>query len=252
MKQAIIIEDEKLSADRLRHQITKLKNPVDVVAQLGSVSESQEWFRDNSAPDLIFLDIQLGDGTAFELLDACDIDSPIIFTTAYDEFALKAFEYNSIDYLLKPVEMDKLEQALNKLEKKTEELIPLQRERVSSLNRILNGDFKKRFLVKTGDQYTPVNTSGINYFYYENGSTWIRTGTDKRYLIDHSLDQVEQLINPIDFYRINRQFIISPRSIAEIHTYFNSRLLVKLTPDYKEDIVVSRDRVGDFKKWMDL
>ncbi len=250
---ALIVEDERLSAERLAHQVNKLQADIEIAGIVGSVDEARSWFRDNSPPDLVFMDIQLSDGTAFDLLAETTIESPIIFTTAYDEYAIKAFEFNSIDYLLKPIELSKLKSAVEKLQRvspnqnsfsKTEDLAALQR--------VITGEFKKRFLVKIGDQFIPVNSTDIHYFCYDKGSSWIVTLDGKKYLVEHSLDQIENLINPLDFFRINRQFIVTLKAISEIHTYFNSRLLIRLVPEWKEEVIVSRDRVSDFKRWMDL
>ncbi len=254
MIQAIIVEDERPSAQRLATQIEKLEFPIKIIASLRSVSEAKGWFKDNSPPDLIFLDIQLGDGTAFDLLEDLDIKTPIIFTTAYDEYAIKAFEFNSIDYLLKPVELNKLSNAVSKLQN-ISDLVDSSnqiQDQFQSVQRIVTGDFKKRFLVKLGDQFIPIDTSEIHYFFYDGGSSWIMTSSGKKYLLEQSLDQLENLVNPLDFYRINRQYLLSVRSISEIHAYFNSRLLIKLNPERDDDVIVSRDRVSDFKKWMDL
>jgi two-component system, LytTR family, response regulator LytT len=249
--QALIVEDEKHSSDRLKQLLLDVDHEVTVVGSPSSVEETRLWFRDHSVPDLIFMDIQLGDGTAFDVLPDISDKIPIIFTTAYDQFALKAFEYNSLDYLLKPIEKDKLRSAIEKYETRSGEPVDVHIKRYDNLERILNGDFKKRFLVKLGDQYIPIEASEIHYFYYEDGACRLQT-TDKSYIIDHSLDQVDDMVNPMDFFRVNRQYIVTLRSIREIHSYFNSRLLIKLQPSSIQDVIVSRDRVGQFKRWMDL
>lgn len=255
MMQVVIIEDERPSAERLATQLGKISAGIEVIGTLGSVSETRQWFKDNSPPDLIFMDIQLGDGTAFDFLSDYQLNTPIIFTTAFDEYAIKAFEYNSIDYLLKPIDQGKLNHALEKLKNMNSETASsfnLQDDVFQSVQRVVTGNFKKRFLVRLGDQFIPVDTAHIHYFYYDRGSSWIMTGEGKKYLIEHSLDQIENLVNPIDFYRINRQFIVTLRSIAEIHSYFNSRLLIQLKPTWNDDVIVARDRVTGFKRWMDL
>ena len=247
---AIIIEDESLSAERLLHLVQKVDGAINVKGILGSVESSKEWFRDNSPPDLIFLDIQLGDGTAFDFLSKVDIVSSIIFTTAYDEYAIRAFKYNSIDYLLKPIEKNALISAVAKMKN-----APLKtntdRHELRSLRKIVSGEYKKRFLVKVGEQFKNLEVDNVAYFSYYEGSCAVTTKDNNRWPIDYSLDQVEEVGNPIDFFRVNRQFIVNAHSIKEIHTYFNSRLILALNPENTKEVVVSRDRVNDFKRWLD-
>jgi DNA-binding LytR/AlgR family response regulator len=254
MTGALVIEDERLSADRLVSMIGKTGRRIEILEVLDSGKKAAEWLRDNSPPDLIFLDIQLGDQTAFDLLKETSVTSPIIFTTAYDEYAVKAFEYNSVDYLLKPIQLEKLASALDKFEGIGNRNLKTSRPEANyeSVQRIISGEFKKRFLVKLGDQYVPVDVTEIAYIYYEEGTAWIYTHQGKKYLIDHTLEQLDHLLNPLEFFRINRQFIITLKSIQEIHTYLNSRLLIRLAPSRDEEVIVSRDRVSDFKRWMDL
>lgn len=255
MINAIIIEDEPLNLNRLESMVGKCPYDIQVVAKLTSVLQSIEWFRDNSAPDLIFLDIQLGDGTAFDLLKEIKKQVPIIFTTAYDEYAVKAFEYNSIDYLLKPVTQEKLITSIDKfLTKQTgdRQWIIQQNEAVKQVSELLQGNYKQRFLVKLGDQYFPVDVANIRYFMLRNGANWIYSEDLQPLIIEFSLDQLEKLVSPLDFFRINRQYLVSVAAIGEIHTYFNSRLLLKLKPNSPEEVIVSRERVADFKKWIDL
>jgi len=250
---AVIVEDERLSAERLDSMIRKQNLPVEIITILGSVNEAKDWFKDNSHPDLIFLDIQLGDGTAFDLIDDITPQVPIIFTTAFDEYAVRAFNFNSIDYLLKPIQADKLEKAVNKLTQlAVDPGVTKTHPEVGQLKRIIEGDFKKRFLVKRGDRFIPVDIKDIAYFNYQLDVTRILTWDGAKYLIDQSLDQLENMINPLDYFRINRQFIISLQSIKEIHTYFNSRLLINLDPDWEDGVIISREKVQEFKRWMNL
>ena len=250
---AVIIEDERLSAERLLTMIDHLPNKIDVAATLESLKEAKAWFRDNSLPDMVFLDIQLGDGTAFDLMDDISVAVPIIFTTAYDNYAIKAFKFNSIDYLLKPIEQNKLEHAVDKLfeiSRQPDDIF--EKGKIDQLHRIINGDFKKRFLVKRGDQFIPVNVDQVAYFVYHQNTTWIITKDNQKFIVDQSLDQLENMVSPLEFYRVNRQMIITLSTISEIHSYFNSRLLIKLEPACQDEVIVARDRVAEFKRWMDL
>ncbi len=249
--QALIVEDEKHSSERLQLLLSKIDEEIKVVGTPSSVAETRSWFRDNSPPDLIFMDIELGDGSAFDVLPEISSNIPIVFTTAYDQYALKAFSYNSIDYLLKPIEKEKLSQAIEKLGQRSNYFEEGQSLNYNSLDRMLKVDFKKRFLVKLGEQYIPVDTTDILFFSNQKGACRLHTN-ENSYIIEHSLDQVEDAVNPIDFFRINRQFIVSLSAIREIHAYFNSRLLLRLHPSTDSEVIVSRERVPHFKRWMDL
>ena len=249
----IIIEDEKLSAERLRHLVVKIDDTIDVLATLSSVDEARSWFRDNSPPDLMLLDIQLSDGTAFDLLQSIHTFPGIIFTTAYDEYALKAFKYNSIEYLLKPIDKTELSNALRKF--RTLNNLPLNDSsltyKIENVRKSITGDYKRRFLIKIGEQFQNIEVNETAYIHNHNGSCILYTKDKRQLPIDYSLEQLEDILNPMDFFRINRQFLIKAEVIKEIHTYLNSRLLLKLIPEFKTEVIVSRDRVNDFKKWMD-
>lgn len=249
----IIIEDEKLSAERLKHLVTKIDSSINILGIISSVEKAKEWFRDNSVPDIMLLDIQLSDGTAFDLLQSIQTFPSIIFTTAYDEYALKAFKYNSIEYLLKPIDKNELTGALEKF--KNLNNLPLNdnslAHKLENARKSITGDYKKRFLIKIGEQFQNVEVSEISYIHHNNGSSTLYTKSGRKLPIDYSLEQLEGVLNPMDFFRINRQFLVKAESIHEIHTYLNSRLLLKLSPNSEDEVIISRDRVGDFKKWMD-
>ncbi len=248
----IIIEDELRSAERLRKMLIKLEADIEIDAILDSLVSAREWFRDNSPPDLAFLDIQLGDGTSFELLHELKNDFPVIFTTAFDQYAIKAFKYKSIDYLLKPVVEEELVQAIEKYQASGNlPSKPLVQDLVST-HRLITGDFKKRFLIKIGEQYKPVTIDEVAYFYSRDNQTYLMTLPGKYYPIDQSLEQIENSLNPLEFFRVSRKMLIGLNAIAEVHTYFNSRLLIKLQPSTDLECLVSRERVSDFKSWMDL
>ncbi|UUC45331.1 LytR/AlgR family response regulator transcription factor [Flavobacterium cerinum] len=247
----IIIEDEKPAARLLQRKVEKLGLKINTL--LHSVEESLEWFRNNTHPDLIFLDIQLSDGLSFEIFEAIDIKSAVIFTTAYDEYALKAFKLNSIDYLLKPIDEDDLEFALNKFRQRNPEPqhLALDFEMIKKmLVTPADKSYKKRFTVKIGQQLKVIPIEEVECFFSENKGTYVHTTDNRDYLLDQTLEQLETELDPKDFYRVSRKFIIPMRAIKEIVLYSNSRLKVVL-PTYKGDeVIVSRERVSDFKEWI--
>ncbi|HEX8014137.1 MAG TPA: LytTR family DNA-binding domain-containing protein [Flavobacterium sp.] len=251
----LIIEDEKPAARLLQRKLEKLA--ISVETMLHSVEESIDWFANNDHPDLIFLDIQLSDGLSFEIFEKIDIKSAIIFTTAYDEYALKAFKLNSIDYLLKPIDEDDLEVAVEKYKTR----IPKQ----DSGNKNLQLDFeqirkmltnpfektyKNRFTVKIGQHLKVITTEEIECIFSENKGTYIHTFDNRNYLIDSTLEILEQELDMKIFFRVSRKFIVPLKAIKEIQVYTNSRLKVIL-PSYKDDeVIVSREKVQDFKSWL--
>ena len=247
----LIIEDEKPAARLLQRKVEKLGLHVNTM--LHSVEEAIVWFQSNLHPDLIFLDIQLSDGLSFEIFEQIDIKSAVIFTTAYDEYALRAFKLNSIDYLLKPIDEEELEVAISKFKNQ------FQKHTISSLDfeaikRMLvnpvEKEYKKRFSVKIGHQLKVIPIEEVECFYSENKGTYLHTLDNRDYLLDTTLEILENEINPKDFFRINRKFIIPLKSIKEIQVYTNSRLKIVL-PSYKDDeVIVARERVSDFKEWI--
>lgn len=247
----IIIEDEKPAARLLQRKIEKLGLQVNTL--LHSVEESIAWFRNNPHPDLIFLDIQLSDGLSFELFEQIEIKSAVIFTTAYDEYALRAFKLNSIDYLLKPIDEDELSTAISKFKNQ------FQKNTISSLDfeaikRMLvnpiEKEYKSRFSVKIGQQIKVISIDEIECFYSENKGTYIHTLDNRNYLTDITLEVLETEINPKDFYRVSRKFIISLKAIKEIQMYSNSRLKINLNSYSEDEIIVARERVSEFKNWI--
>ena len=247
----IIIEDEKPAARLLQRKLEKIHIEVDVM--LHSVSEAIEWFSKNEHPDLIFLDIQLSDGLSFEIFEKIEIKSAIIFTTAYDEFALRAFKLNSVDYLLKPIDEEDLEQAVSKFKERLpkQEKLQLDFEEIKKmLANPFNKEYKKRFTVKIGQHLKVIAVDEIECFYSENKGTYIHTFDNRDYLIESTLEILEQELDSKQFYRISRKFIIPMKAIKEIVVYSNSRLKVIL-PSYKEDeVIVSREKVSHFKDWL--
>ncbi len=252
----IIIEDEKPAARLLQRKLEKINIQAEVM--LHSVEESIDWFSKNEHPDLIFLDIQLSDGLSFEIFEKINIKSAVIFTTAYDEYALKAFKLNSIDYLLKPIDEDDLETAVLKYKDRFESTIATGKNSVQldfeQIKKMFSNPFektfKKRFTVKIGQHLKVIATDEIECFFSENKGTYIHTFDNRNYLLDSTLEVLEQEIDTSEFYRISRKFIIPLKAIKEITVYSNSRLKIIL-PTYKDDeVIVSREKVSDFKNWI--
>ena len=248
----VIIEDEALAADQMREMILEYDREIQILAMLESVEESVEWFRKNSHPDLIFLDIQLEDGISFSIFDKVDINCPVIFTTAYDEYAIRAFKLKSIDYLLKPIEQDDLDDAL----KKFGEMSPGTKEQqyirdVYRQIQSLQKSYRQRFSVKVGQKIRTFKTSEVAWFLSDDGVTTAKLKDGKDYVVDMSLGQLEEEMDPATLFRINRKMLISVDSIEEVHIYSGSRLKLDLQPDPGNDVLVSIDRVTGFKKWLD-
>ncbi len=248
----IIIEDEKPSARRLQRMLSDLD--VETQTMLHSVEESIVWFQNNKHPDLIFLDIQLSDGLSFEIFETIEIKSAIIFTTAYDEYALQAFKLNSIDYLLKPIDDEELANAVNKYK----ERLP-QRQSVtldfSDIKKLLinpiDREYKKRFSIKVGQHLKLINIEDIECFYSENKGTYLHTSEGRNYLLDTTLESLENELEPHTFFRINRKFYVNINAIKDMISYTNSRLQIKLNSYHEQDVIVARERVKEFKAWLE-
>ncbi len=250
--EVLIIEDEKPSARRLKRMLEKLD--VTVKHTLHSVEESIEWFSNNPQPELIFLDIQLSDGLSFEIFDEVSITSSIIFTTAYDEYALQAFKLNSIDYLLKPIDQEDLEKAVEKYKtfKPQQQNVQLNFEDIKKmLTNPVEREYKKRFTTKIGQHLKMISVDDIECFYSENKGTYARTTEGRDYLLDTTLEQLENELAPQIFFRVNRTFFININAIKDIISYTNSRLQIKLNSYSDQDIIVARERVKDFKIWLE-
>ena len=247
---AVIIEDEKPAARLLQRKLDRIGIAASIM--LHSVAESVEWFQNNSHPDLIFLDIQLSDGLSFEIFDQIKVKSAVIFTTAYDEYALKAFKLNSIDYLLKPIDEDELKAAVQKFERMQQTVNPLQID-LENIRNLFSGQspaYKKRFTVKVGQHLRIITTDDIECIYSENKSTYIHTVDNRDYPIESTLESLEQDLGPAQFFRISRKFLIPMKSVREIVMYSNSRLKVSLPTFKADEVIVSREKVSDFRNWL--
>lgn len=253
---AIIIEDEKPSARRLNRMLEK--QGVEVITTLHSVEDSLCWFKNNSHPDVIFLDIQLSDGLSFEIFEQVSIQSAIIFTTAYDEYALQAFKLNSIDYLLKPIDEEELEIAVTKYKSITQKYASSSVDKAAFnfedikklLVNPLEREYKKRFTVKVGQHLKMVPIEDAECFYSENKSTYIYTSDGRSYPLEYSLEMLEEELPPNIFFRVNRKFYVNIEAIEDIITYSNSRLKIKLKQFKEQEIIVARERVKAFKDWL--
>jgi len=246
---AIIIEDEKPAARMLQRKLERLQIPVQVM--LHSVREAVEWFQQNPHPDLIFLDIQLSDGLSFTIFEKVAIQSPVIFTTAYDEYALRAFKLNSIDYLLKPIDEDDLEVAVEKYKSL---IAPQNTVDLQMIRQLITAskvqEYKKRFSVKVGEHIKIISIEEVEMIYSEFKGTFLHTLEGRTYVLDTTLESLEKELDPKQFFRISRKYIIAHASIKDIVVYSNSRLKISLNSYNKEEIIVSRERVGDFKDWL--
>ena len=248
----LIIEDEKPSARRLHRMLERQGVAVDHM--LHSVEESIEWFQKNSHPDLIFLDIQLSDGLSFEIFDSVEVKSAIIFTTAYDEYALQAFKLNSIDYLLKPIDEEELEVAVTKFKERAPQRqnVQLNFEDIKKLlTNPVEREYKKRFTTKIGQHLKMIPVDEIECFYSENKGTYAHTYEGRNYLLDTTLEQLEDELSPQNFFRINRKFYINIEAIEDIIAYTNSRLKLKLKTYKDDEVIVARERAKDFKLWLE-
>jgi len=248
----LIVEDESMAAKRLATILKKLEPDVEILDQLDSVKTAVKWLSANQA-DLLFFDIQLADGLSFEILNQVNIKTPIIFTTAFDEYAIKAFKVNSIDYLLKPIDPEELQNALDKFHQnfKRPESQQANMAMLEQAMKMLTKQYKERFVVKIGEHIHTVDVKEAAYFFSQDKATFLVTQDKKRYIIDYSLEDVETLLDPQEFFRINRKYLISMRAVKDIVSYSNSRLRIILAQTDEMDAIVSRERVQDFKKWLD-
>ncbi|GMN05197.1 LytTR family DNA-binding domain-containing protein [Croceitalea sp. MTPC5] len=247
----VIIEDEPLAAEKLRRYLEKCKGTMNIIAELASLSTAVPWISEHiDEVDLFFMDVQLSDGLSFELFSSLNINKPVIFTTAFDEFAIDAFKVNSIDYLLKPVTFTDLSRSLRKLESIQKQFA--NAENVSAiLQNISKKSFKDRFLVKTGNHIKSIRIEDIIAFQAEGRDVSLWTNKGKEYVIEHKLEALDDLLDPKLFFRVNRSFIVSLQSINDVIVYSNRRLKLTLDPDINTGIVVSREKVSSFKQWFE-
>ena len=246
----IIIEDENLTAKRLEGLLRKYDASIEIEAVIPSVREAVKWLTDHPEPELIFMDIHLEDDLAFKIFEQLRISAPVIFTTAYDEYMIQAFKVNSIDYLLKPINYDELVQAIEKFKRLKDQFAQ------PNLNTLLKSlghkepDYKSRFMITVGTRIRSIETSEIAYFYSEEKLTFMVTKEGQNLPIDFSLDKLTTLLNPKDFFRISRQFLVSFQSIQTVHAHIKGKLKLELKPKSSLEVMVSGDRMTDFKEWL--
>ena len=257
---SVIIEDEAPAAKRLT-QLLAQHPSVQVQARLASVEEAVEWFGQHAAPDLIFADIQLADGLSFEIFDAVAVRSPIIFTTSYDEYALQAFSLHSVDYLLKPINAAHLSRALGKYEF-WQQQTPARQQALSDaqlvqMQLLLDAlplhppRYRQRFLVSTGEQLLPVPVAEVAYFFTTHEVVYLVRRDGRRFVVDYKLDQLEKLLDPATFFRVNRQYLVPLPSVSKIYTYLGGKLKLELCPAAPDEVLVSRERAPVLKRWLE-
>ena len=248
----VIVEDELAASDNLIYLLHSMDESIEILNVLDSVKSSVNFFSRPNEAELVFMDIHLADGLSFEIFDQIQIKKPIIFTTAYDQYALKAFKVNSIDYLLKPIDEDELSKALTQFKEQPKpEAIPAsQMEGLLNLIKVQSKTYKTTYLVHLRDQLIPIKTADIAYLYIDTGIVKGITKENQIYTIDKKLEDIESELDPTIFYRVNRQFIVHKDAIANIKYYFNGKLILNVNPVCKEKIVVSKAKATEFKKWI--
>jgi len=247
---AVIIEDEKPAAEKLIKAIQKTQSVIEIVAVLNSIKTSVDWLQENPMPDLLFMDIELSDGLSFKIFEKVNISSPVIFCTAFDEYWQEAFEHNSIDYLLKPVKQDKLETALNKYDKLKQHFASSFQHLMQWQQQPAGTGYKKRFLVKRGVDYITVRTEDIAYFYATHKLVCMVDNKNQKFILDQSLADIEKQLDPLQFYRVNRKYLVQLTAIKKIKTYPKSKLQLEIEPVVNEEVIVSQENVSAFKEWM--
>jgi DNA-binding LytR/AlgR family response regulator len=249
----LIIEDEPHAATRLQKVLEQVDASIEVVDKIDSVKSAVIWFTSHPAPELIFMDIQLGDGLSFSIFEQVNIDCPVVFTTAYDEYALKAFKVNSIDYILKPVDPDDIRVTLEKLKRLSvsKQDTSFMLGNIQNALQSLTRKTKSRFVVKIGEHLKTIAIEDILYFYSQDKATFCFTNEKRNVILDYTLDEIQELVDHERFFRINRKYLISENAFTDIVTHLNSRLKLTLKGSDDRDIVVSRERVQEFKLWLD-
>ena len=254
----LIVEDEELAVKKLQKTLHSVTTDAEVVGITDSIRSSVKWLQENPAPDLILMDIELADGQSFEIFDKVEVNTTVIFTTSYDEYALKAFKVNSVDYLLKPVQKEDLEAALDKYQRMKKMLQGT--ETPGNLNmdslvkelqqRLQPKEFRKRFLVKQGQKLVSVEVDEIAYFYSDGRVNFFKTQDNRKFIVYYTRYELEAMLDPDRYFRISRSFYVSIESVDQIHDYFGNRLLLNLQPVVDKEAIVSREKVTDFKRWM--
>lgn len=251
--QVLIIEDEPLAQVELERLLQKVDSEIEILEFLDSIEESVKWLNSNPSPDLIFLDIQLSDGLSFEIFQKTEVKTPVIFTTAYDEYAIQAFKVNSIDYLLKPVDLEELEKSIKKFSEIKEQFSQntFSEEKITQLLNFKKTNYKTRFVSRIGDNLKHIPIEEVAYFYAEDKTVFLVNTSGKEFIIDFTLETLEPLLEPSVFFRANRKFILKINSIKNVSRYFNGRLKITLEPKSIDEVLVSREKASIFKNWLD-
>jgi two-component system LytT family response regulator len=253
----LIIEDEIPALTRVKKMLLEVEPRTVIVGTADSIESAITLIRKHPQADVILMDIELADGQSFEIFSRIAVTSPVIFTTAYDEFALKAFKVNSIDYLLKPIDKDELQKAIAKLKvlKRVQD-VPDYKEQLqqilSNFNVTTQPQYKSRFLIKVGTKMLSVPADQIAYFHAADKLVYLYTMHGQKHIIDYTLDELMRVLHPNHFFQLNRQFVANVKSIHSVHSYFNGKLKVDLTPRFSEEVIISRERAAEFKMWLDL
>jgi two-component system response regulator LytT len=253
-----IVEDEELAVKKLKKTLQTVDESAEVVGEADSIRSSVNWLENNPDPDLILMDIELADGQSFEIFNQTQVKSPVIFITSYDEYALKAFKVNSVDYLLKPVQKEDLEAALDKyrsMKKVYATEAPKPNMDFEGLVKELQQklqlkEYRKRFLVKHAQKLVSVETDEIAYFFSDGRLNFFKTYDNRKFVVDYTMDELAEMLDPDKYYRISRSYFISVNSVEQIHDYFGNRLLLYLKPNAEKEAIVSREKVTEFKKWL--
>lgn len=249
----LIVEDEKLAAERLRNMVLELEPSAQIVKVCESIKETAKWLNANTHPDLVFMDVQLADGLCFEVFERVNVDVPVIFTTAYNEYALRAFKVNSIDYLLKPIDKEELNGSLAKYRKFSTPVtqnVAIQPQVIKQVMDLIRNPHKSRFVVRIGEHIKTIVIEDVAYFYSSDKYSFIRSVTGRDYAIDYSLDQLEQEVDPLRFFRVSRKFMVAMPHIKDIVAYSGNRLKLDVMGAGDDEILVSREKVSDFKNWL--
>ncbi len=248
---ALLIEDEKFAVQQVRSLLNEADPEIVIIDVLDSIESSLEWFKDHDQPDLVFMDVHLADGSCFEIFNHIKISCPVVFITAYDQYALEAFRVNGLDYLLKPLKMKDLERSLERYyEIRSQNTLPLDYNRIASEILQQSGQKQKRLLIRYGQKITIIDISDIAYFYAESKGTFICTFNKRHYPADQNLEQLQQILPLSEFFRVNRKVIVNIRAISSMTTYSRSRIKLHLDPPYDQNVIVSTERTPGFKSWL--
>ncbi len=254
----LIVEDEDLAVKKLQKVLASVDESAEVVGVTHSIQSSVDWLQKNDTPDLILMDIELADGQSFEIFERTEVKSTVIFTTSYDEYAIKAFKVNSADYLLKPIQKEDLEAALEKYRQLKKHYSNGGSQAVFNVESLVKElqqklqpkEFRKRFLVKNAQKLVSIEVDDIAYFYSDGRLNFFKTNDNKKFVVDYTMDELEEMLDPEKYFRISRSFYVSIESVDQIHDYFGNRLILHLKPAVDKEALVSREKVTDFKKWM--